>query len=136
MKTDEVPQDPSQTHAGIRKLLYAVNERGEYAGVHSEGWEVENYVTLAAVDELKRQADEALARARAGQASTLEYHMYRRRMDVATLAATTGVWTWRVKRHLTPNGFARLSDKLLQRYASAMGVSADELRRLPTDSDV
>jgi hypothetical protein len=136
MKTDEVPQDPSKTHAGIRKLLYAVDEKGEYAGVHSEGWDVENYVTLAAVDELKRLTDEAFKRARAGEASSLEYHMYRRRMDVATLAATTGLWTWRVKRHLKPEVFARLSDALLARYAFAMGVAAEELRKLPADSDV
>ncbi len=133
MKTDEVPQDPSQTHAGIRKLLYAVDERGEYAGVHSQGWDVENYVTLAAVEELKQQAEEALKRARAGEASTLEYHMYRRRMDVATLSATTGIWSWRVKRHLKPDVFARLNDALLARYAFAMGVTPEELRKLPAD---
>lgn len=131
MKTDEVPQDPSQTHAGIRKLLYAVDERGEYGGVHSAGWDVENYVTLAAVDELKRQCEEALARARAGETSALEYHMYARRMDLATLSATTGIWAWRVKRHFKPSVFARLEEKMLQRYAFAMGISTDDLRHLP-----
>jgi len=131
MKTDEVPQDPSKIHAGVRKLLYAVDESGEYGGVRSTGWDVENYVTLAAVEELKRQRDEALARARAGQTSPLEFHMYDRRMDLATLTATTGIWAWRVKRHLKPGVFAKLSDKILARYAFAMGVTVDELRHLP-----
>jgi hypothetical protein len=136
MKKDEVPQDPSQTHAGIRKLLYAVDERGEYAGVHSQGWDVENYVTLAAVEQLKQQAEDALRRARSGEASALEYHMYRQRMDVATLSATTGIWGWRVRRHLKPDVFPRLSDALVQRYAFAMGVTPEELRTLPGQSDV
>lgn len=131
MKTDEVPQDPTTTYGGVRKLLYAVDEKGEYAGVRSQGWDVENYVTQAAVAELTRQAEEALARARAGQTSALEYHMFARRMDVATLSATTGVWAWRVKRHFKPSVFARLSEKMLARYAFAMGVTVDELRHLP-----
>ncbi len=133
MKKDDVPQDPSQIHAGIRKLLYAVDEQGEYGGVKSSGWDVENYVTLAAVDELKRQADEALARAQAGKASTLEYHMYARRMDPATLSATTGIWTWRVNRHLRADVFPKLSEALHARYAFAMGISVEELRVLPKD---
>jgi len=131
MKADEVPQDPSKTHAGIRKLLYAVDERGEYGGVKSAGWDVENYVTLAAVDELNRQCEDALARARAGETSPLEYHMYHRRMDLATLSATTGIWAWRVKRHFKPSVFARLNERMLARYAFAMGVASDELRQLP-----
>ncbi|HRP09810.1 MAG TPA: hypothetical protein PLK37_02130, partial [Terricaulis sp.] len=65
MKTDEVPQDPTTTYGGVRKLLYAVDDKGEYEGVRSQGWDVENYVTQAAVAELTRQAEEALARARA-----------------------------------------------------------------------
>ncbi|HRO03717.1 MAG TPA: hypothetical protein PLS69_08970 [Terricaulis sp.] len=131
MKTDEVPQDPTTTYGGVRKLLYAVDDKGEYEGVRSQGWDVENYVTQAAVAELTRQAEEALARARAGQTSALEYHMFARRMDVATLSATTGVWAWRVKRHFKPSVFARLSEKMLARYAFAMGVTVDELRHLP-----
>jgi len=136
MKTDEVPQDPSQTHAGIRKLLYAVDDQGEYAGVRSSGWDVENYVTLAAVDALKRQCEEAFARAQAGATSALEYHMYARRMDLATLSATTGIWTWRVKRHFKPSVFARLDERVLGRYAFAMGITIDQLRHLPAKADV
>ena len=136
MKTDEVPQDTAQTYAGVRKLLYAVDDKGEYTGVHSAGWEVETYVTLAAVDELNRLRDEALERARAGKTSPLEYHMFRRRMEVATLSAASGVWAWRVKRHFRPEVFAKLDDKTLQHYAETMGISVEELRNLPPAADV
>jgi hypothetical protein len=136
MKTDEVPQDTAQTYAGVRKLLYAVDDKGEYTGVHSAGWEVETYVTLAAVDELNRLRDEAFERARAGKTSPLEYHMFARRMEVATLSATSGVWAWRVKRHFRPEVFAKLDDKVLQRYADTMGISIEELKQVPPAADV
>jgi hypothetical protein len=133
MKTDEVPQDVAQAYAGNRKLLYAVDERGDYAGVKSAGWDVENYVTLAAVDAINRWRDEAWARAKHGETSPLEYHMYRRRMEPATLSAATGVWRWRLARHMRPKTFAKLSDGLLQRYADVLGISVEELRQLPDE---
>ena len=136
MKTDEVPQEKAPTYGGVRKLLYAVDEAGQYKGVKSEGWEVETYVTLAAVDELKRQRDEALERAWAGSTSALEFHMYDRRMDIATLSSTTGIWRWRIRRHFKPDVFKGLSDGLLARYAFAMGVSPEQLRTLPENADV
>lgn len=131
MKTDEVPQETAKTYGGVKKLLYAVDEKGEYTEVRSAGWEVETYVTLAAVDEINRLRNEALERARTGKTSPLEFHMYDRRMEPATLAAASGVWAWRVKRHFKPEVFAKLDEKILARYAETMGISVEELRRLP-----
>jgi len=126
-----VPQDASPTYGGLRKLLYAVDEQGQYTGVPSSGWEVESFSTELAVAELERQRGEALRRAHAGLTSPLEYHMFARRMDFDTLASVSGVWRWRLRRHLRPGVFARLPDRLLQRYADAMGVAVAELRALP-----
>lgn len=131
MRVDEVPQDNSATFDGGRKAMYALGEDGKYRLVPSTGWEVEELVTSAAVAEFKAQADAALARARAGLTAPLEYHMYARRMDLQTLAQSAGLMRWRVRRHLKPAVFARLPDKLLRRYAEALGLSVDELRRLP-----
>jgi hypothetical protein len=131
MDKNSVPQDNSETYAGHRKLMYAVDERGEYTEVRSTGWEVEAYATLAAVSELDRLRDDAWRRARGGETSPLEYHMYRRRMELATLAATTGMWRWRIRRHFDPKRFTSLSDVALARYAEVMGMQIAELRRLP-----
>jgi hypothetical protein len=126
-----VPQDASPTYGGLRKLLYAVDERGQYTGVPSSGWEVESFSTELAVAELERQRVEALRRALAGETSPLEYHMFARRMDFDTLASVSGVWHWRLRRHLRPGVFAKLPDRLLRRYADAMGITPAELRALP-----
>lgn len=131
MEKAAVPQDASPTYGGLRKLLYAVDERGQYTGVPSSGWEVESFSTELAVAELERQREEALRRARAGITSALEYHMFARRMDFDTLATVSGVWRWRLRRHLRPAVFARLPERLLRRYADAMGVTVAELRTLP-----
>jgi hypothetical protein len=126
-----VPQDASPTYGGLRKLLYAVDERGQYTGVPSSGWEVESFSTELAVAELERQRVQALRRALAGETSPLEYHMFARRMDFDTLASVSGVWHWRLRRHLRPGVFAKLPDRLLRRYADAMGITPAELRALP-----
>ena len=131
MDKQSVPQDASPTYGGLRKLLYAVDENGNYTGVPSSGWEAESFSTELAVSEINRQRDHAWARARAGQTSPLEYHMYRNRMDFDTLVMVSGMWRWRVRRHFKPHVYAKLSDKVLTRYAEAMGVSVERLKSLP-----
>ena len=131
MKTDEVPQETARTYGGTQKLLDAVDDSGAYTEVNSAGWEPETFATVQAVDELNRLRDEALADARAGRVSPLVYWMYQRRMEPATLAATTGLWAWRVNRHFQPKVFAGLSDKVLARYPEVMDIPLATLRTLP-----
>jgi hypothetical protein len=57
--------------------------------------------------------------------------MYEKRMDIAILAQSTGLWQWRVRRHLQPAHFAKLSNKLLEKYAEALGMTVDQLKSLP-----
>jgi hypothetical protein len=134
MKHDSVPQDQSPTYGGRRKLLYAIDERGCYTGVQSSGWEAESQATLMAIDDLNAQRDDALQRARRGETSSLEYHMFERRMDLLTLAQTTGMARWRVKRHLKPATFAKLPEKILSRYSDALGLPIATLRTLPDEA--
>lgn len=131
MKKGEVPQDHLSFYGKERRALYAVDESGHYTTAESSGWQVEEVVNSLAVAEYERLAQEALARVRAGQAAPLEFHMYDRRLDVSSLAQATGLWQWRVRRHLRPDVFARLSPALLTRYAEALGIPVEALRTLP-----
>ena len=135
MDKAEVPQDNSSTYAGLRKLLYAVDENGRYTGVPSSGWDAESFATETAVSELERLRLDAWRRARNGETSALEYHMYANRMEPDTLAATTGLWRWRIRRHFNPKRFARLSTRLLTRYADAMGIGVEQLIKVPEHAD-
>jgi hypothetical protein len=131
MDLDAVPQEGNATLAGHRKAVYARDADGHMVIAASRGWEAEEIVTSHAVETLHAQAEAARERVRAGLASPLEFWMYERRMDLALLSQTSGFWQWRVKRHLRPDGFAKLSAKQLARYAEALGLSPALLQRLP-----
>ena len=134
MKKDAVPQDNAGTYAGHKRLLYAIDKQGNYDAVQSSGWEVEEYATLTAVDEYNRLTRQALERVRNGMGSPLEYHMYHSRMDVLMLSQVTGMFQWRIQRHLRAKIFPTLKPSLLKRYADAMGISVNELTSVPGDN--
>jgi hypothetical protein len=131
MKIDEVPQDNNCTLGGYRKAMYARDASGRMVITPSTGWEVEEIVTTQAIDTLQAQADAARLRVEAGLSAPLEYWIYVRRMDLEMLAQVTGLWRWRIRRHLRPAIFARLAPALLARYADALGLSPDQISRLP-----
>ena len=129
MLDSEVPQEGNSTLGGHRKAMYARGADGKLHIVQSAGWEVEEIVTRQAVDDLLRLTEDARQRAQAGQTSPLEYHMYRVRMDVPLLAQASGIWQWRIHRHFRPTIFARLSPALLARYADAMGMTVEQMKK-------
>lgn len=128
MDDAEVPQEGNTLFKGQRKAVYARGLDGKVRPVPSAGWQVEEIVTRQALDALADQAEEARQRAIRGEASPLEYHLYRARMDLALLSQTTGLWRWRVRRHFRPEVFSKLPDKILLRYSEAMGVPVEKLR--------
>ena len=131
MDVNEVPQEGNRTLGVHRKALYARDADGRMVIVASSGSEVDETVTMQAVDRMHAQAEEARARAQAGATSPLEYWMYARRMDVPLLSQVSGIWQWRIRRHFHPQRFDRLSMGVLSRYAEALGLDVAQLRMLP-----
>ena len=131
MDLDALPQEGNATLGGQRKAMYARAADGRIVLAPSRGWEVEEIVTTQAVDAMAALAQAAHERVLQGTAAPLEYWMYACRMDVALLAQTSGYWQWQVRRHLRPAPFARLSARQLQRYATALGMTAEAIGRLP-----
>lgn len=130
MRVDDVPQDESILE-GHRRACYARDANGRYVVATSRGWEVERIANRQAIDDVDASIAAAREAVRAGRASVLAYQMARCHMDVALLAAQAGLWRLRVRRHLRPAVFARLSPALLQRYADALGIDVETLCRLP-----
>ncbi|WP_165311799.1 hypothetical protein [Vibrio ziniensis] len=131
MEAKKVPQDKSSTYANNSKALYATSESGEYAVVASSGWEAEELVTKQALNEFERQALAAYELVKKGDKSPLYYHMYAQRMDLMVLAQSVGWFKWRVKRHMKPAVFTKLSTKQLNTYSEALGISVEQLITLP-----
>ena len=137
MKIDHVPQDDIVTYAGMEKAIYATDEDGHYGVVASTGWSIEEEVTRQALLELERLRDAAYHEVLQKKASPLYYYMYAKRMDIQVLSQSTGLFQWRIKRHFKPEIFAKLDDDFLVRYSDVLGLSVEELKRLPErDHDV
>jgi hypothetical protein len=133
VKKDDVPQDQNKSLGGQRKAVYAIDEQGRYTVTQSTGWEAEEVVLDQAIEYFEQLAGEALERARRNQSAPLEFHMFKKRMDVMLLAQSTGFFKWRVRRHLKPAVFERLPEKILERYANALGLTIESLRQVPDD---
>lgn len=131
MDISDVPQEGNRTLGNHRKALYAKDVDGRMVMVASRGSELDEAVTLQAVDRLHGFAEAARQRCLNGQTAPLEVWMWTQRMDLALLSQTTGIWQWRIRRHFRPSVFARLSSVLLQRYAQALGLRAEQLQKLP-----
>lgn len=117
---------------GLTEVCYAVGEDGRYDLVASAGWEPKNITNDQAWDVIAVQLEELRAQVKAGLTSPLAYHMAKHQMDIALLAQYAGIWRWRVRRHLRPKVFARLSDAVIQKYAVLFGLSVAALRDVAT----
>ena len=134
MEQNKVPQDDIVTYANNTKAMYATDSSGNYSVVASSGWKVEEEATMQAVQELERLATEAYEHVLKGKKSSLYFHMYDCRMDLQVLSESTGFFKWRIKRHFKPAVFHNLSRTILDRYGNALGLTTEELCRLPKQS--
>jgi len=131
MDVNDVPQEGNRTMGGHRRAMYARDIDGRMVIVPSAGSEVDETVTLQALERIDELSTEARVRVEAGQTSPLEYWMYAQRLDLPQLSQVTGFWQWRIRRHFQPHRFAKLSQDILQRYADVMGISVEQLKKLP-----
>lgn len=131
MKKEEVPQDGDNLHEGtFRQIFYAVDNSGSYVQVSSVGWEPENVALDQAWEEVNKKVEQARHRVLAGEVSPIAYYMEKNLMNIPLLASYVGKFQWQVKRHLKPSVFNKLSDLMLQRYATAFKVSIADLKHI------
>lgn len=126
MDKDHVPQDQGML-GGEKELCYAVDEQGKYVTVQSLGWEVKEIAIAQAWDLIHEQVAQAKEKVRKGELSPLAYYMAKNQMSAGLLAKYAGIWRWRVKRHLRPAVFKKLSASVRQRYADVFKISVERL---------
>lgn len=131
MDVEDVPQEGNRTMGGYRRAMYARDKDGRIVIVPSRGGEVDEAVTLQALDLIREMTEAARVRGERGETSPLEYWMYAQRLDLPQLSQVTGFWQWRIRRHFKPQRFAKLSAAILQRYADVMGITVEQLKKLP-----
>lgn len=129
MKKSEVPQDKSNLEsANFKELCYAVDENGNYTTVNSSGWNPKTIALDNAIAEINERVENAKSKVLNQQTSPIEYYMELHKMDIPILASYVGIWKWRVKRHFKPNVFNKLSEKILQKYATVFNISIAQLK--------
>ncbi len=131
MEADKVPQDDKNVLEGKLKVLkYAVDKDGNYTKVKTVGWEPENIVLSQAWDEINAKVDEVKLKVLAGELSPIAFYMEKQMLDLKMLAGYVGYPAFRVKWHLKPRTFKKLSEKQLDKYADAFRITREQLLRV------
>jgi hypothetical protein len=128
MKVKEVPQDGKML-IDSTLLYYAVNDEGNFEKIQSSGWEPGYQAHLNIIGNFKDQAEKARERIKKGQASPLEYFMYNSIQNINDVAQCLGISRRKVKKHLTPRGFEKLDDRMLERYAIVFVTDVDTIKK-------
>jgi hypothetical protein len=79
-------------------------------------------------DALEERIDGIKEQVITGKLSPLAYYMEKNQMDVPMLSQYSGIRKWRVKKHLVPKGFMKLSANDLDKYSRALNISFEELK--------
>jgi galactokinase/mevalonate kinase-like predicted kinase len=128
MKKEDLPQEPGALSRLTRELCYVKNEEGKYETALSKGWDIKKEALDSAWDNVNNRVEEARQAVIRGEKSPIYYFMELRLMDLQVLAGYTGFFIFFIKRHMKPAVFKELSDRKLQKYASAFDISPEELK--------
>jgi hypothetical protein len=128
MKINEVPQDGKRM---LKTTLvhYAVNDKGKFEKIPSDGWDPGYYAGFNLQEEFKELAEQAKEKVKNNQTSPLEYFMYHATHDIDGLAQFMGISKRKVKKHLTPRGFDKLDNDMLERYAHLLHTDVESIKK-------
>ena len=131
MKAKEVPQDLKYfKDVVIRDLTYAVDDDGRYTSVVSDGWDVKNDALGIVWEDILEECEPIRRLVLAQKLSPIAYHMKRNLQNIGLLSAYSGIPKRKIKKHLRYDDFMQLDDVTLQRYADALRLSVEELKKV------
>jgi hypothetical protein len=131
MKAEEVPQDNGMIGEYGHEICYAVDDNGRYILSLSLGWEAKNVVNDQAWMVIAEETRRMHQLVQQGKLSPIAYYQAKHQMDIGLLARYAEIAKWRIKRHRRPEIFWRLPERILQKYATAFGISLTELKTVP-----
>ena len=128
MKSKDVPQDDANMLQGkFKEPVYSLDENGNYTTVPSVGWDPKNAVMQEAWDIVNEKVELARKNVLSGKLSPIAYYIEKNIMDTGLVAKYMGIRKWKVKKHLNPKKFAKLSNDILDKYANVFSISKEEL---------
>ena len=108
-----------------RKLHFYFDGK-EWVEKWDESMEACEMVMTNLIQELEPIRNQVLA----GELSPLAYHIQSKFFSISLLSSYTGIAKRHIKRHLKPDHFNQLDEETLQNYASAFGISVEELKKV------
>lgn len=133
MKKTDIPQDQSSLDNFTKEVCYALDEKGNYTTNLSTGWDIKASALNVAWLDIENRIAHAKEKVLNREASPILFYMELKLMDITILSAYTGFYKWTVKRHLKPEIFNKLSDKILKLYADIFEINIDKLKDIKLD---
>lgn len=131
MRKDQVPQDDGKMLDGkTRDVYYVLDENGNYVQALSKGWDPKTTVLQQAWDDISEYAEQAKKEVLEGKYSPIHYHMEKTQMDIKLVAEYTHFSKRKIKEHLTPEGFAKLTEQEKSIYEETFNLSAGSLLQM------
>jgi len=131
MKKKDVPQDLLYFKDNvIRDVMYAVDEDGHYTPVLSDGWSVKNDALGVVWEDIREQCEKIRLKVLAKEVSPLAYHMSKSLQDIGLLSAYSAIPKRKIRKHLQYEEFMKIDEITLQKYADAMRITVEELKRV------
>ncbi|NQV02563.1 MAG: hypothetical protein HQ542_07960 [Bacteroidia bacterium] len=121
-------KDPEHGHN--KELFYSYDKEGNYdkqVRFHDDAdrifieqfWDIQH-------DRIEDARQQVLA----GKKSPIFYFMEKNLLDPMSLGLQAKISLWRVKRHVKPRVFKRLSEKTLAKYAEAFSITIEQLKNI------
>jgi len=129
MKANEVPQDLKYFKDNvIRDLNYALDEKGHYTSIVSDGWDVKNDALSTVWEDIMEECEPIRQQVLAKQISPIAFHMKKNLQDIGLLSAYSGIPRRKIKKHLCYEEFVKLDEATLQKYADALRIPVEEFK--------
>lgn len=120
------PEDPEGKYLW-ELVYYKLDENGEFKKYMMANDE-ERYIPFKEHwANIYARIQEARQEVLNGTKSPLAYFIERSLMDVSLLSGYTKIPKWRIRQHLRPEKFNKLSPEIIQRYAEAFEVTVEDL---------
>ena len=110
-------------------VLYAEKEDESYGSMVTGSFAAKHYLDDYYAKQ-KNLEKELRADLEKGKISPVFFFMTMLDMGLGDLAKRIGISKRKLKKHFTPEGFAKISEELLWKYALVFGVTVEELKGL------
>lgn len=125
------PPDPEgeRIYSYNRELFYQFDPEKGFSQ-HVDYQNPDNQIIIRqSWDAAGERLEEIRAQVRNGQRSPIAWYMEKMLMEVPMLAGYMEIAGWRVRRHLKPSVFRKLSPRMLEKYATVFGITVAELKQ-------